>query len=62
MRYYVSIEKSIEVFELYKPLWVSYGINGIRADTMAEGIENLVGMYKTAYSPNRPLSKHDKIC
>ena len=47
MRYYVSIEKNIEVFELYKPLWVSYGINGIRADTMAEGIEKAIEIEKS---------------
>ena len=39
MKYYLSIEKNIEVFELYKPLWKKYGINAVRADTMTEGIE-----------------------
>ena len=38
MRYYLSIEKNIEVFELYKPLWEKRGIHAVRADTMTEGI------------------------
>ena len=42
MRYYLSIEKSVEGFELYKPLWLVRGVYGIRANTMAEGIEKAI--------------------
>ena len=52
MRYYISIEKNIEVFEQYKPLWHKLGIIGIRADTMTEGIEKAVEIEK---SPNNEL-------
>ena len=38
MRYYLSIEKNIEGFELYKTLWAACGIEGIRADSMTECI------------------------
>ena len=36
---YISIEKNIEVFELFKNLWNARGIAGIRAETMTEGIK-----------------------
>jgi two-component system alkaline phosphatase synthesis response regulator PhoP len=42
MRYYISIEKNIEVFELYKDLWSLKGIVGIRAGSMTEGIEKAI--------------------
>ncbi|MCL1819440.1 MAG: response regulator transcription factor [Oscillospiraceae bacterium] len=40
--FYISIEKNIKVFELYKVLWKERGIEGIRADTMTEGIEKAI--------------------
>jgi len=46
MRYYISIEKNIEVFEMYKALWAERGYIGIRADTMTEGIEKAVEIEK----------------
>jgi len=42
MRYYLSIEKNIAVFEQYKALWSARGIIGIRANTMTEGIEKAI--------------------
>ena len=38
MQYYISIEKDIEVFELFKKMWRELGVEGLRADSMAEGI------------------------
>ena len=45
--FYISIEKNVEVFELYKILWKARGIEGIRADTMTEGIEKAVEIEKS---------------
>jgi len=47
MRYYLSIEKNIEVFELFKTLWHSRGIIGIRADNMTEGIKKAIEIEKS---------------
>jgi CheY-like chemotaxis protein len=47
MRYYLSIEKNIEGFELYKALWNARGIDGVRADSMTEGIERAIGIEKS---------------
>jgi len=47
LRYYLSIEKNTEVFELYKALWQAHGIIGIRADTMAEGIAKAMEIEKS---------------
>jgi hypothetical protein len=47
MRYYISIEKNIEVFEMFKALWAERGVFGIRADSMAEGIERAQEIEKT---------------
>lgn len=52
-RFYVSIEKDIQVFEFYRALWATYEINGIRANTMTEGIEKVAEIEK---------SEKDKIC
>ena len=46
MRYYISIEKNIEIFEMYKALWAERGYIGIRVDTMTEGIEKAVEIEK----------------
>ena len=37
--FYISIEKNTVVFELYRALWATRGITGVRAGTMTEGIE-----------------------
>ena len=42
MRYYISIEKNIECFEQYRLLWAALGFNGIRANTITEGIQKLM--------------------
>ena len=47
MRCYISIEKNIEVFELFKALWAELGVTGFRADSMAEGIEKAVEIEKS---------------
>ena len=47
MRYYVSIEKNITGFELFKILWEKHGIIGIRADNMIEGIEKAIEIEKS---------------
>jgi len=47
MRYYVSIEKCNETFELYRGLWKKLGIDGIRANTMTEGIEKVIEIEKS---------------
>ena len=47
MSCYISIEKNIEVFELYKVLWAARGIHGIRADNMTEGIEMAIKIEKS---------------
>ncbi|MCL2816368.1 MAG: response regulator transcription factor [Oscillospiraceae bacterium] len=46
MKYYISIEKNIEGFELFKILWGKLGIHGIRADTMMDGIEKAIEIEK----------------
>ena len=40
--YYISIETSVEVFELYKALWAKHGIEGVRVSTMTEGIAKAI--------------------
>jgi len=45
--FYVSIEKNVEVFDFYKALWNELGIDGIRVDTMTEGIEKAVEIEKS---------------
>jgi DNA-binding response OmpR family regulator len=47
MRYYISIEKNIEVFNFYKNLWSEHGITGIRAENMTEGIEKAIEIEKS---------------
>ena len=47
MRYYLSIEKNIEVFELYGVLWNKLGIDGIRVNTMTEGIAKAIEIEKS---------------
>ena len=47
MRYYLSIEKNTEVFESYRILWNKFGIDGIRANTMTEGIEKAIEIEKS---------------
>jgi DNA-binding response OmpR family regulator len=45
---YVAIEKNIETFETYKILWAGHNIEGIRADTMTEGIEQAIKIEKSS--------------
>jgi len=47
MRYYIAIEKNIEVFERYRVLWNKLGIDGIRVGTMAAGIEKAIEIEKS---------------
>jgi len=47
MRYYISIEKAGEGFELFKTLWQERGVCGIRADTMTECIEKAIEIEKS---------------
>jgi len=44
---YLSIEKNIEGFEIFKDLWKKREIHGIRADTMSEGIEKALEIEKS---------------
>jgi two-component system phosphate regulon response regulator PhoB len=45
--HYISIEKNVAVFELYKVLWQAHGISGIRVDTMTGGIKKAVEVEKS---------------
>jgi len=36
---YLSVEKNPAVFELFRSLWRRHGIDGVRVDTMTEGIK-----------------------
>ena len=45
--YYISVEKNLEVFALYEALWKARGIEGIRVDTMTEGIKKAVEIDKS---------------
>jgi hypothetical protein len=47
MKHYISIEKNIKIFELYKALWNQHGVTGIRADNMTEGIEKAIEIEKS---------------
>jgi DNA-binding response OmpR family regulator len=47
MRYYISIEKNVEGFEMFKALWGARGIDGIRADGMTEGIAKAIEIEKS---------------
>ena len=42
-----SIEKNNEVFELYRVLWNKHGIDGIRVNTMTEGIAKAIEIEKS---------------
>ena len=44
---YVSIERNLDVFELYRNLWSKHGIVGIRVDSMTEGIRKAVEIEKS---------------
>jgi DNA-binding response OmpR family regulator len=44
---YLSIEKNTENFEIFRSLWKKYGIDGIKADTMSEGIEKALEIEKS---------------
>jgi len=50
--YYISVEKNVDRFEFYRVLWQVHGIDGIRADTMSEGISKAIEMEQ---------SKNDKL-
>ena len=45
--YYISIEKNTEEFDFYKELWKIRGVEGIRADTMTEGIKKAIEIEKS---------------
>jgi len=44
---YLSLEKNIEAFNQFQNLWSRYGIDGIRADTMSEGIAKAIELEKS---------------
>ena len=44
---YIAIETNVMGFEMYKALWSSRGINGIRANSMTEGIEKAIEIGKS---------------
>lgn len=46
--FYISIDKNLERFELYKSLWKRYGIEGIKFDSMTEGIKKAIEIEKSA--------------
>jgi DNA-binding response OmpR family regulator len=45
--FYIAIETSVEVFNLYRQLWKEHNIEGIRAGTMSEGIEKAIEIEKS---------------
>jgi len=45
---YLALEKSNERFNLFKTFWNVRGIDGIRADSMTEGIEKAIELEKSA--------------
>jgi len=47
VRYYISIEKNVIVFEMFKSLWNKLGIDGIRTDTMTEGLKTAIEIEKS---------------
>ena len=47
MRYYISIEKNIDDFELFRALWNKHSINGIRAENMSNGIKKAIEIEKS---------------
>ena len=47
VRYYISIEKNIEVFNSYKLLWNERGVEGIRVNTMTETIKEAIKIEKS---------------
>ena len=46
--FYISVEKNLEGFEFYKGLWQKHGVEGIRVDSMTEGIKKAVEIEKSA--------------
>jgi len=40
--FYISIEKNLDIFEIYKSLWEKHGVEGIRIDSMTEGIKKAI--------------------
>lgn len=47
MRFYISIEKNIKSFELYRALWKKLGVDGIRVETMTDGIKKAIEIEKS---------------
>ena len=45
--FYISIEKNLEGFEFYKNLWEKHGVEGIRIDSMTEGIKKAIEIEKS---------------
>jgi len=48
--FYISVEKNLDTFELYKALWAKQNISGIRVDTMTEGIKQAIEIEKSPTS------------
>jgi len=44
---YLSLEKNIEAFNHFKDLWNRRGVDGVRADTMSEGIAKAIELEKS---------------
>ena len=47
MKYYISIEKNIDVFEMYRLLWKKHRAEGIRADGMTEAVKKAIEIEKS---------------
>jgi DNA-binding response OmpR family regulator len=45
--FYITIEKSIESFELYRKFWKARNVEGVRAGTMTEGIKKAIEIEKS---------------
>jgi len=45
--FYISIEKDIEGFEFYKSLWKKHNIEGIRVNSMTEGIKKAIDIERS---------------
>jgi DNA-binding response OmpR family regulator len=48
--YYIAIERDIKRFEFYKTLWEAHDIEGIKADTMTDGIREVIRIEKSKVS------------
>ena len=45
--FYLSVEKNLAGFEFYRSLWQKHGIDGIRVDSMTEGLKKAIEIEKS---------------